>query len=355
MSAVSSTSSFGTINPFHENSFKPGNQEMMTEIAISDHQENNSKGRPATLPVESPFGTPGLSGVTLASSNKRDMKIDSRDMAGQVSPAAKTPMDAIKEWSLSTYKCTKQLVNEKLGKCPRTVDVSLENEIEKLRETQRKYSVILKGAGDMSSMYCSLVAQQAILYESLNELAMKESKSNAGTQPSSTSSNDGDNTPSSSTNHLNLGFDFRQNADMLKTVAKNGEKLILALKFFCCNLSTLVNKTIEDTITTIRAYEQARLEFDAEKNSTANLLPAQATNPANSEKLAFTKMRYERLRDDVGVKLKFLDENKAKVMHKQLILFHNAFTAYASGNNSALDSTLKQFSIKCTQQSWLEK
>lgn len=35
-----------------------------------------------------------------------------------------------------------------------------------------------------------------------------------------------------------------------------------------------------------------------------------------------------------------------KVMNKQLLLFHNAISAYFSGNQKALDATLKQFAIK---------
>lgn len=33
-------------------------------------------------------------------------------------------------------------------------------------------------------------------------------------------------------------------------------------------------------------------------------------------------------------------------MHKQLVLLHNAVSAYFSGNAVALDGTLKQFNIK---------
>ncbi len=33
-------------------------------------------------------------------------------------------------------------------------------------------------------------------------------------------------------------------------------------------------------------------------------------------------------------------------MNKQLLLFHNAISAYFSGNQKALDATMKQFSIK---------
>ena len=50
---------------------------------------------------------------------------------------------------------------------------------------------------------------------------------------------------------------------------------------------------------------------------------------------------------------------QVKVMHKQLLLFHNAIASYFSGNQSALDETLKQFNIKLKtpnseRPSWLE-
>jgi len=297
--------------------------DSMHEIAIqeSSHSSHPSQ-RPATLPLESPFGAPNSSDMSsdTMSSMSQPMSLNNKQM---------TPIDAIKEWSLTTYKCTKQLVNEKLGKCQRTVDMSLETDIDRLRETQHKYNLILKMTKDMSSQYSIIIGQQISLYECLNELAMRETKSS--TNMNDNNSNDSSMANNSSQNALNLGTDFRQNAEMMRNVAKNGEKLVMALKFFTSNLSTLVNKTIEDTIITIRAYEMARLEFDAEKNSTANLLPAQTGVSVTSEKLNTAKCKYERLREDVIVKMKFLDENKAKVMHKQLILFHNAFAAFASG------------------------
>ncbi|XP_033121372.1 arfaptin-2-like, partial [Anneissia japonica] len=72
------------------------------------------------------------------------------------------------------------------------------------------------------------------------------------------------------------------------------------------------------------------------------------------------KVKFDKLRQDVSVKLKFLEENKVKVMHKQLLLFHNAISAYFSGNQQALEATLKQFSIKLrppsdVQPSFLEQ
>ncbi len=70
------------------------------------------------------------------------------------------------------------------------------------------------------------------------------------------------------------------------------------------------------------------------------------------------KADFEKLRADVQIKLKFLDENRVKVMHKQLLLFHNAVAAYFSGNQKALQDTMNQFSIKTPNSatpSWVEQ
>ena len=78
-----------------------------------------------------------------------------------------------------------------------------------------------------------------------------------------------------------------------------------------------------------------------------------AKSAPNSVKLSETeasfivkKTEFEKLRSDVQIKLKFLDENRVKVMQNQLLLFHNAVAAYFSGNQTALEAVMKQFSIK---------
>lgn len=345
--------------------------------------------RPATLPLEPSLSTNLHSNDIISSSSL----ITAPNLNHNHHSYRATPIDALKEWSVSTYKCTKQLLNEKLGKVTRTVDTELEGDIQKLRETQAKYETILKLAKDMVVQYSAIIVQQNTMYECLTELAMKESKS---TTPSGASGECFE-------RHNNLSNDFRQNGEMMKNIAKNGEKLLMALNFFISNLSTLVYRTIEDTIATIRQFEAARLEYDAERNSllmlgtgtspsslvcgTSNSLSnsnninnglSNNNNPSNSatapplsgatpssatpttvvtsEKILMAKAKYDKFKEDVVVKMKFLDENKAKVMHKQLVLFHNAFAAYASGNVASLDSTLKQFSIKQLQaSSFLEK
>lgn len=51
---------------------------------------------------------------------------------------------------------------------------------------------------------------------------------------------------------------------------------------------------------------------------------------------------------------------QVKVMHKQLLLFHNAISAYFAGNQQQLEQTLERFNIKLNppgadKPSWLEE
>lgn len=142
----------------------------------------------------------------------------------------------------------------------------------------------------------------------------------------------------------------------------------------------------------------SRLEFDAYRSDLEELslgprdAVAVARIDAAQQQYQAQKDKYERLRSDVIIKLKFLEENKVgvhggltnpqrksvgfcpgltrplvpspllqvKVMHKQLLLFHNAISAYFAGNQQQLEQTLNQFNIKlrppgADKPSWLEE
>ncbi|MEQ2197135.1 hypothetical protein XENOCAPTIV_023777, partial [Xenoophorus captivus] len=65
--------------------------------------------------------------------------------------------------------------------------------------------------------------------------------------------------------------EFGYNAETQKLLCKNGEALLGAINFFVSSINTLVNKTMEDTLMTIRHYENARLEFDAYRSDLEEL------------------------------------------------------------------------------------
>lgn len=129
-------------------------------------------------------------------------------------------IDTIKNWGISTYKCTRQMMLEKLGKTNRTTDTDLESQINDLRETQRKYLSVLRLSRTFSAHFHQIVATQHALSEAFSELAQKSPE---------------------------LQEEFLYNAESQKNLTKNGEVLLNALNFFISSINTLCNKTIEDS------------------------------------------------------------------------------------------------------------
>ncbi|KAM4743513.1 arfaptin-2-like isoform 3-T3 [Anableps anableps] len=248
-------------------------------------------------------------------------------------------LDSVKKWGINTYKCTKQMFSEKFGRGSRTVDLELEAQIDVLRDTKSKYENILRLATALITHFQSMVQTQQALGDTFTDLSQKSPE---------------------------LQDEFGYNAETQKLLCKNGEALLGAINFFVSSVNTLVNKTMEDTLMTIRQYENARLEFDAYRSDLEEL----SLGPRDAAAMVRIEMaqqeyqthrdKYERLRSDVSIKLKFLEENKVKVMHKQLLLFHNAISAYFAGNQQQLEQTLIQFNVKLKppgsdKPSWLEE
>lgn len=199
-------------------------------------------------------------------------------------------MENFKKWGISTYKCTRQFLSEKFGKGSRTVDEELESQVALLRDTQKKYLSILRLSKQLTQQLSSMLQTQRSLGDCFSDLGLK--------------------TP-------DLHDEFNYNAETQKTLVKNGEVLLGALNFFTSNVQTLCTKTIEDTMSTVKAYEAARIEFDAYRADYQHYTASTPTNSAASFKAEEAKNEYEkqkarfdRLRSDLTIKLKFLEENK---------------------------------------------
>uniref|UniRef100_A0A8B9J6V5 ADP-ribosylation factor interacting protein 2a n=1 Tax=Astyanax mexicanus TaxID=7994 RepID=A0A8B9J6V5_ASTMX len=249
------------------------------------------------------------------------------------------PTSSIKGVDVHGITCTKQMFSERFGRGTRTVDLELEAQIDVLRETKLKYEHILRLAQSLTANFYNMVQTQQALGDTFADLSQKSPE---------------------------LQDEFGYNAETQRLLCKNGETLLGAINFFVSSINTLVNKTMEDTLMTIKLYENARLEFDAYRTDLEEL----STGPRDAatmmrieiaqQEYQIHKDKYERLRSDVTIKLKFLEENKVKVMHKQLLLFHNAISAYFAGNQQQLEQTLRQFSVKLKppgsdKPSWLEE
>ncbi|XP_054460407.1 arfaptin-1 isoform X3 [Anoplopoma fimbria] len=248
-------------------------------------------------------------------------------------------LDLVRKWSINTYKCTRQILSEKLGRGSRTVDLELEAQIEVLRDNKRKYQNVIKLAQTLASQLSQIMQTQRQLGDAFADLSLKSPQ---------------------------LHEEFGYNAETQKLLSKNGETLLGSINYFISSVNTLVDKTIEDTLLNIKQYEFARVEYDAYRTDLEelNLGPRDATTMPKIEfsqqQFQIHREKFERMRNDVSIKLKFLEENKVKVLHHQLILFHNAIAAYYAGNQQQLEQTLKQFHIKLKMPggdspSWLEE
>ena len=100
---------------------------------------------------------------------------------------------------------------------------------------------------------------------------------------------------------------------------------------------------MEDTLQTVKNYEGARLEYDAYAFEVLNSSPDSEQKQQLDKDLQIYKEKYDRLKNDVLIKSRFLDENRIKVMKKQLILFQTATAAFYSNNSLALNEIIKQF------------
>ncbi|NXD99855.1 ARFP2 protein, partial [Chaetorhynchus papuensis] len=280
--------------------------------------------------------------------------------------------DIVKKWGINRGGCTKQLLSERFGRGSRTVDLELETQIELLRETKRKYESVLHLARALTAHLYSLVQTQHALGDGGGDLSQKSPE---------------------------LQEEFGYNAETRGGLCKNGETLLGAVNFFVSSINTLVNKTMEDTLMTGGGYETARwgrelgglgvrggsggrlpmpgtpcrLEWGGYRTDLEELSmgPRDARGgshlDAAQSQFQSHKDRGGKLRADVAIKLKFLEERGGgagmggiKVMHKQLLLFHNAISAYFAGNQQQLEQTLKQFrgGLKtpgAEKPSWLEE
>ncbi|NXG50513.1 ARFP2 protein, partial [Psilopogon haemacephalus] len=140
-------------------------------------------------------------------------------------------LESVRKWSINTYKCTKQLLSERFGRGSRTVDLELEAQVELLRETKRKYEGVLQLAQALTAQLCSLLQTQHALGDAFADLSQKSPE---------------------------LQEEFGYNAETQKLLCKNGEALLGAVNFFVSSINTLVNKTMEDTLMTVKHYETAR-------------------------------------------------------------------------------------------------
>lgn len=309
----------------NNSSYTSFGEALSNKINSNMNQQTNQQNSPKKIvPSES------ITSTDFVNINSRDypnepsisptsMLSSASDVSAKFATKTASTIESFRLWGKSAYKCTRQIVSEKLGKSSRTIDPELDVTIDNLRETKKKYEQVLSFSRNLGIHFSNIMQSQKYMSDTFADLAQKSPE---------------------------LIGEFTSNAETQRTLIKNGDHLLNAISHFTNTLTTLCHKTMEDTFQTIRNYEAARVEYDAYRFDLESIkaMPEDRSNEiAGLEReLAIYKERYENLKKDVLIKVKFLDENRIKVMRKQLNQFQLAISIYFSGNNEALQKSLKQ-------------
>uniref|UniRef100_A0A3Q2TGY2 AH domain-containing protein n=1 Tax=Fundulus heteroclitus TaxID=8078 RepID=A0A3Q2TGY2_FUNHE len=227
--------------------------------------------------------------------------------ASSKNPASEK-LERVRKWSVSKYKCTRQALAERLGRGSRTVDLDLEPRLELLRDDRQRYDHMTKLAQTLAGQFAQFSVTQKTLGDAFTELSFKS---------------------------RDLHVEFGMNAEAQKFLSKSTEDLTSAISSFTCDMNTLVNKTIEDTMINAKQYEAARW---GQPFSTS--LQGHAGKRVTDPRLPLCL--------------------QVKVLHNQLWLLHNAVAAHCLSCHGFLEKNMQQalehLSVSSVAPpSWLEE
>lgn len=100
---------------------------------------------------------------------------------------------------MSTVKFTKQWLGERLGKASKTVEPEIEAQVVALRDTQRRYQLLLQSARALSANFAATVRSERAMADLFTEMAH---------------------------NSPELQVQLTANSESQRVVAKNGDSLI---------------------------------------------------------------------------------------------------------------------------------
>jgi len=245
-------------------------------------------------------------------------------------------LDKLKRWGLKHYRVNRQRVQEMMGTATITTEPDLEPRVEKLQIQLIKYKELHMLGEELANRFNSLTLTQKKMGDFFQEMSLKSK---------------------------DLQEEFSYNAETQKALFKNGSTLNQCLSSFNQALHTLIFRTMEDTLMTLKEYERARIEFDAYRTDLEKMqmMSGPSEPPGHQQKLdeamksfKLRKEKLDKLKDSLIIKMKLLDENRHKVMAKQLLLLHNGVSSYFAGNQQALEGSINQFNM-VQKKSFLEQ
>ncbi|EPB76071.1 Arfaptin-like domain protein [Ancylostoma ceylanicum] len=239
------------------------------------------------------------------------------EAVGNVDVVAK--VESLKKWTIGTFKNSKQQILEHMGKIDKTVDAEFEKECDNIKELHKRYGSVVAASREFTNLLTQLSQAEKNLAESLHLLSEKETA---------------------------IKSQVTTTSDSMRRVADHAAALENCLRYFLSSIETLHGKTIVDTLETIYATEAARIEYDVYRHELDSLQSQATASPTAiqiaGERAAQQRDKYERLKADVRVKLRLLEENRVQVMTKQLEKLQGALAAYFSGNAELLASSVAE-------------
>uniref|UniRef100_A0A914L3B1 AH domain-containing protein n=2 Tax=Meloidogyne incognita group TaxID=654580 RepID=A0A914L3B1_MELIC len=290
--------------------------EQATEVSTTPKEE-----KIRDVPGQNPSVTrqsPPLNGPRRTSNPVQgilDLATNSQELQ-QLTTATAAKIDSLKKWTLTTYKNTKHLYLEHMGKIDKTSDLDLNARIAELQELRKCYRELLSNARNFTNYMVLANNMQKCMASALCELATKETA---------------------------ISKELNMQSELFSVMGQHSEPLQRSLSLFLSSLQTLCDNTIEDTFLTIESHNQARLEFDVGRKE----LQAARENPNSTaqtiavleEQCNQQRAKYEQLKEDVRAKLVLLEENRCKVMRKQILALHKSFGQFHLNCSQAVENS----------------
>lgn len=108
---------------FHSSDISDSHRRMQFDSPMNSSPNTNGNGLLNGSTSSSGGGFSSMSSPT-------SMMSTAGEVSTKLALRTASTIENLKQWSKSAYKCTRQIVSEKLGKCSRTVDPEIENAIE---------------------------------------------------------------------------------------------------------------------------------------------------------------------------------------------------------------------------------
>ncbi|XP_065187957.1 arfaptin-2-like [Sycon ciliatum] len=300
-------------------------QSNLSDVDLSSSPTKVDRASPAQQRAAEHVESPG------DGTGKSDFSLPDTEVQARSTVPVAARLQSFATWGMTKVKCARQSMNERFGKVTKTVDTQMTERIESLREAQRNYVQIMNLAKKLSTQLRGFLETQRNLGDIFSEYGVRVTETD-------------------------LQAELLRGGTVQRTVARTGDALVASLDHFVSSIGTLISKTMEDTFAKVHEYEAMRVQYDAFRIDVEQLQTFCDGNPANTAKqakleaalVAFETQKelFTVVRNELNVKLKFLDENKITVMQKQLVLLHNATSGFFTGDIEVLERCLKSYHIR---------